>query len=206
MSTVSSSANGIDADFFLEQTAATGMHACDYPLTVDMEMDVVDGYDFTNWERGYGNFHCQPDIGTLRRIDWLGRTVLLFCDLNTEGGNGYERVSIGPRTMLARQLARLRERGLVAKCGSELEYYIFKDSYDEVRDKGFQDLETAGWYLEDYHILQGTKEEGLNGAVRRRMNASGVPVEFSKRERTRSARNQLEICLGNGNGGSPRPL
>ena len=108
----------IDVDFFLEQTAATGMHACDYLLTVDMEMDVVDGYDFTNWEHGYDDFHCQPDIGTLRRIDWLDRTALLFCDLNTEGGSGHERVSIGPRTMLARQLARLCEWGLVAKCGS----------------------------------------------------------------------------------------
>ena len=169
-------------DFFLDHTAAHGMHACDYLLTVDMEMDVVEGYDFANWERGYGDVHCTPDLSTLREVTWLEKSALVFCDLDRESDKGHAPVAIAPRTMLKNQLARLAESGYRAKCGSELEYYIFEDSYKGAMKKGFQNLETAGWYLEDYHMLQGTKEEELNAAVRRHMNGSGMPVESSKGE------------------------
>lgn len=170
----------IDADYFLEYIAEGGMHACDYLLTTDMEMDVVEGYKFANWERGYGDFHCLPDLSTLRQVTWLEKSALVLCDVETEPG--HEPVGIAPRTMLKGQLARLAEAGFQANMASEIEYYIFKETYDSAKEKHFEDLNTFGWYLEDYHMLQGSKEDALNGAARRHMTQSGIPVEFSKGE------------------------
>jgi glutamine synthetase len=95
---------------------------------------------------------------------------------------GHEPVGIAPRTMLKGQLARLAEAGFQANMASEIEYYIFKETYDSAKEKHFEDLNTFGWYLEDYHMLQGSKEDALNGAARRHMTQSGIPVEFSKGE------------------------
>ena len=170
----------ITGEFFLEHTVEDGLHACDYLLTVDMEMDVVDGYEFASWERGYGDVHCTPDWTTLRRISWLERSALVLCDLEHEPG--HEPVALAPRTMLKNQIAALAAAGWRAKCASELEYYLFKDSYETAQAKGFDNLEPAGAYIEDYHMLQATKAEAYHGAVRRYMSASGVPVEFSKGE------------------------
>ena len=170
----------IAIEFFLEQTATQGMHACDYLLTTDMEMDVVEGYHFANWEKGYGDFHCVPDFNTLRQISWLEKSALIVCDLHNE--TNHTPVTAAPRSILKQQLARLANDGYTAKIGTELEYYLFKDSYDRARTKNYDNLETFGNYLEDYHIFQGTKEESINGAVRRHMQASGIPVEFSKGE------------------------
>ncbi len=170
----------INAEFFLEQTASHGMHACDYLLTVDMEMDVVEGYNFANWEKGYGDFYCVPDLNTLRRITWLDRSALVLCDLTHE--EIHQPVAQAPRALLRAQIRRLADLGLSTLGGSELEYYLFKDSYEQARAKHYENLEPFGWYIEDYHILQGTREEGINGAVRRMMHASGIPVEFSKGE------------------------
>lgn len=170
----------ITGDFFLEHTAGHGMHACDYLLTVDMEMDVIDGYKFANWESGYGDFHCVPDFNTLRLVTWLDKSALVVCDLETEPGR--RPVEEAPRTILKRQIERLAGSGYSAKGASEIEYFIFKETYDSARQKNFEDLQTFGWYIEDYHMLQGTKEEDLNGAVRRHMDRSGIPVEFSKGE------------------------
>ncbi len=170
----------ITGDFFIEHTAGHGMHACDYLLTVDMEMDVVDGYKFANWQSGYGDFHCVPDFDTLRMITWLDKSAMVVCDLQTEPG--HQPVEEAPRTMLKRQLKRLDEAGYSAKGGSEIEYFIFKESYESAQEKGYENLQTFGWYIEDYHMLQGTKEDTLNGAVRKHMDNSGIGVEFSKGE------------------------
>ena len=170
----------ITADFFLDQTACSGMHACDYLLTVDMEMNVIEGYDFANWDKGYGDFHCAPDFSTLSQATWLDRTALVLCDLQTD--ETHQPIPVAPRTLLKDQIARLQDVGYTAKGGSELEYFLFKDSYETAREKHYENLETFGWYLEDYHTFQSTKEEGINAAVRRHMNQSGVPVEFSKGE------------------------
>ncbi len=167
--------------FFVDETAHVGMHTCDYLLTVDMEMEVIEGYAFANWQAGYGDVHCLPDWTTLRQVDWLDRTALIFCDLH----QGAEvPVAIAPRTMLHRQIERCAAVGLHARCATELEYYLFRDSYDEARRKKYDgdDLEPWGAYIEDYHILAGTKAEAYHGAVRRHMDASGVPVESSKGE------------------------
>ena len=143
----------ITADFFLEHTAAHGMHACDYLFTVDMEMDVVAGYDFANWDKGYGDLHCVPDFDTLRKLTWLDRSAVVFCDVETREGEA----AIAPRTLLKTQIERLAAAGYHAMCASELEYYIFRETYDSAHRKGFEGLETFGWYIEDYHILQARR-------------------------------------------------
>jgi glutamine synthetase len=170
----------ITGDFFIESTAGHGMHACDYLLTVDMEMDVIEGYKFANWESGYGDFHCVPDFDSLRMITWLDKSALVMCDLETEPG--HQPVQEAPRTMLKRQIERLAEAGYSAKSASEIEYFIFKDSYESAREKNYTNLETFGWYIEDYHMFQATKAEALNGAIRKHMDNSGIPVEFGKGE------------------------
>jgi glutamine synthetase len=170
----------ITGRFFLKRVAEGGMHACDYLLACDMEMDPVPGYQFTSWETGYGDFHCVPDLETLRRAAWLPRTALVFCDLFGEGDHA--PVEVAPRRVLRRQLERARAAGYQAMGGAELELYVFNETYDSARQKHYHDLQTAGAYVEDYHILQGTKEEPLIGAIRQALEASGVPVEFSKGE------------------------
>ena len=169
-----------DAGFFLSSVAEQGTHACDYLFTVDMEMDPVSGYRFANWERGYGDFHLVPDFDTLRIADWLDKTAMVICDVHNEAT--HEPVSIGPRSLLNHQIEQTAQAGFAAKAGSELEYYIFQNSYREAAQAGFQGLEPAGWYIEDYHTLQATREEGFNAAVRRHLVASGVPVECTKGE------------------------
>ncbi len=170
----------LSAPFFLDSVIQDGMHACDYLLTVDMEMDVVQGYNFSNWAKGYGDFHCVPDFNTLRRIAWLDKTALVVCDLEQE--EGHNPVSIAPRSILKKQIERLADAGYVAMGATELEYYIFKETYDSAQKKNFHNLETFGSYIEDYHMFQGTKEEILNAAVRSHMENSGIPVETSKGE------------------------
>jgi glutamine synthetase len=170
----------LDADFFLEDAAKRGTHACDYLLTVDMEMEPVPGYRFANWEKGYGDFHLVPDFATLRAASWLEKTALLICNLEDEKNRS--PVAQAPRSILRKQIDRATKMGYRAMAGSELEYYIFRNSYRDAAAKGYQGLEPAGWYLEDYHVMQGSREETFNGAARRHLKQSGVPVESSKGE------------------------
>lgn len=170
----------VPGPFFMDSVAGHGMHACNYLLTVDMEMDVVGGYKFANWEQGYGDFHCIPDMNTLRQLSWLDKSALVICDLETEPG--HQPVTVAPRTLLRQQLARLDEAGFSAMGASEIEYYIFKETYESAKNKSFNNLETFGWYIEDYHMLQGSKEEVYNAALRRHLEASAIPVESSKGE------------------------
>jgi glutamine synthetase len=156
------------------------MHACDYLLACDMEMDPVPGYALTSWEAGYGDFNAIADLGTLRRAAWLDRTALVLCDL--VGEDGGEPVSVAPRSILRRQVERAATLGWFLNVGSELEFFILADSYESAKAKNFEGLDTFGWYVEDYHALRGSREEPLVGAIRRAMDASGVPVEFSKGE------------------------
>jgi len=169
----------ITGSFFVEQVAGGGFHACDYLLACDMEMDVIPGYKYTSWETGYGDFHCVPDFSTLRQATWLPKTALVLCDLL---GHHEEPVEVSPRRMLQRQLERAREAGFAVMGGTEIELYVFDDSFAEARAKRYHDLRPMGAYNEDYHIFQGTKEEDLVGAIRRHLDQSGVPVETSKGE------------------------
>ena len=169
----------IMGSYFVDEVAQGGMHACDYLLACDMEMDVIPGYKYTSWETGYGDFHCVPDLSTLRRATWLPKTALVLCDLFDHHEKPAE---VSPRRMLQRQLERAREAGFTVMGGTEIELYVFDDSFAEARAKNYHDLRPMGTYNEDYHIFQGTKEEDLIGAIRRHLDGSGVPVETSKGE------------------------
>lgn len=166
--------------FFIEDVVKHGMHACDYLLACDMEMDPVPGYAFTSWAKGYGDFRPVPDMSTLRVAAWLEKTAMVICDVFEEERE--ELVPYAPRSILRKQIARAAEMGYLAKGASELELYVFKDSFDDVAKKGFVNIEPIGRYMEDYHILQGTKEEFIVGAIRDLMERSGIPVEGSKGE------------------------
>lgn len=170
----------ITGHFFLDHVADEGMHVCDYLLACDMEMDPVPGYHFTSWEKGYGDMHCVVDWNTLRRAAWLDRTAIVLCDLhNNQTGTPLE---VAPRRMLQRQIERARKMGLIAKGGSEIELFVFKESYESARQKHYHALQPFADYIEDYHIFQGTKEEPLIGAIVRGLDNSGIPIEFSKGE------------------------
>jgi glutamine synthetase len=168
-----------DAEMFVDDVAAHGTHGCNYLLTTDMEMQPVRGYQFANWQQGYGDFHLAPDLDTLVVASWLEKTALVLCDVDDDGG---QRVSIAPRTLLRRQVEAAGALGFTARAASELEYYVFQDSYRHAAETDYRGLQPAGWYLEDYHILQGTRNEPFTAAVRRHLKASGVPVETSKGE------------------------
>ena len=169
-----------DAEYFIAEAARTGTHACDYLLTVDMEMEPVAGYRFANWELGYGDFHLVPDMATLRAASWLDKTALVLCDVEDEAS--HQPVALAPRSILRRQLARADELGFRVYAASELEYYIYEDSYRQAHESGYAGLQPLGWYLEDYHLLQGTREEPFTAAARRHLKHSGIPVENSKGE------------------------
>lgn len=174
-----------DADFFIEQTVEHGTHGCDYLLAVDMDMEPIPGYDFANWAKGYGDIHLSPDMDTLRMASWLDRTAMVQCDVHlpeSPDSGPHGLVPIAPRSMLRKQLDRAEVLGFEAFAASELEYYVFNDSYADAARSGYADLERAGWYDEDYSLLQGARGEALNGAVRRHLRDSGVPVETSKGE------------------------
>ncbi|MDG2307622.1 MAG: glutamine synthetase family protein [Candidatus Binatia bacterium] len=170
----------LDARFFLDSVAREGTHGCDYLLTVDMEMEPVGGYKYANWEKGYGDFHLVPDLPTLRRVDWLEKTAMVLCDVLDDATHG--PVPFAPRSLLRAQIGVADALGFEVEAASELEYYIFETSYREAAESGFSSLKPAGWYLEDYHTLQGTRVEKLNAVVRRHLSRSGVPVESSKGE------------------------
>jgi glutamine synthetase len=178
----------IDAQFFLDEVGTSGTHACDYLLTVDMEMEPVEGYDYANWQLGYGDFHLMPDLDTLRVASWLDRTATVVCDVLDPAT--HELVAVAPRSVLRRQLELADELGYRAMGASELEYFLFDGSYADAEADSFQGLDPAGWYIEDYHLLQGTKDEGYHGALRRELSRSGVPVESTKGE---AGRGQHEI-------------
>lgn len=163
-----------DARFFIDEVAEQGTHACDYLLTTDMEMEPVEGYRFASWDKGYGDVHLVPDLTTLRRSSWLDRSALVLCDV--------EGVAVAPRTILRRQVDEAAALGLVAMAATELELYVFDTSYRDAARAGHRELDPAGWYLEDYQLLQGTRTEPLMGEIRRHLSRSGVPVESTKGE------------------------
>ena len=169
-----------DAEMFVSETASHGTHGCDYLLTTDMEMEPVQGYEFANWVKGYGDFHLVPDLDTLRVASWLEKSALVLCDVRDE--RTHELVRVAPRSLLRDQVDAARALGFSAFAASELEYYVFEQDYRVAAESEYRNLKPAGWYLEDYHILQGTRTEPYTAAVRRHLKASGIPVENSKGE------------------------
>jgi glutamine synthetase len=154
-------------------------HCCNYLLTVDMEMNTVQGYKSSSWQTGYGDYVLKPDLSTLRRIPWLPGTALVLGD--TLDHHGHE-VPHSPRAILKKQVARARALGFEPMMATELEFYLFENSYEDLRDSGLRDLKPVSSYNEDYHIFQTTKEEDVMRAVRNGLYDAGIPVENSKGE------------------------
>ena len=155
-------------------------HGCNYLLTVDMEMETVPGYQSASWEKGYGDYVMRPDLSTLRRVPWLPGTALVLCDVLDH--HGHHEIEISPRAILKRQLARLEALGLTAQLATELEFFVFRQSFEQAAAQGYRGLDLISPYNEDYHIFQTTKEEGLMRAIRNGLYGAGIPVENTKGE------------------------
>lgn len=167
------------AEFFLDG-AIDETHGCDYLLANDIDMEPVPGYEAANWAKGYGDFVMKPDLATLMKAAWLEGTAIILADLVDH--HHHEPIPHSPRAILKAQLKRLEKLGLTANFASELEFYLFDETFRSAWDKGYKNLTTAGYYIQDYHIFQTTKEEGVMRAMRRQLQASGIPVENSKGE------------------------
>ena len=176
--------------FFLEQVADGGTENCDYLIACDMDNNPVPGYRFASYDQGYGDMLARADWDTVRITPWVDKTAMVMCDLFDVDTK--ELVEVAPRTILHRQVQAAAELGYLPMVASEIEFYLFKDTYDEAYAKGYRDLQPHSPWLEDYHILQTTKDEYILGQIRRGLEAAGVPVEFSKGE---AGKGQHEINL-----------
>jgi len=155
-------------------------HCCNYLLATDLEMATPDGYASTSWQAGYGDYVMQPDLQTLRPVPWLEGTVMVLCDLLDH--HTHQPVSVSPRAILKKQVDRFQALGLTPMMATELEFFLFENSFDEIRKSNFLDLQPISGYNEDYHILQTTKEESVMRPLRNHLFAAGIPVENSKGE------------------------
>jgi len=162
------------------ETSFKETHCCNYLLATDLEMATPDGYASTSWETGYGDYVMAPDLTTLRAVPWLEGTALVLCDVLDH--HTHAPVPHDPRAILKKQVARLRDLGFDAKMATELEFFLFEKSLDEIRAGGFRDLTPISGYNEDYNIFQTTKEEGVMRPIRNHLYAAGLPIENSKGE------------------------
>src|SRR5947207_10824294 len=169
----------IQIEYFLDEVVDHGVEGCNYLLALDMEMEPVPGYEMANWEKGYGDFGIAPDMATLRRIPWLDRTALVLCDVVNHDGSP---VVASPRQILIAQYERAAEMGYTAQFATELEFYLYKESYAEAHEKNYSGLIPSIPDILDYHVLATTMDEQYLGPIRRGMHAAGIPVEFSKGE------------------------
>lgn len=176
--------------YFLESVLPRSIEACNYLLAVDVDMTPLPGYRAFNWEQGYGDFSAVVDLSTLRLVPWLERTALVLCDLVDE--HHRQPIEVSPRRILRRQEERAAALGLRVKIGAELEFFLYKDSYAEAAEKRYHGLVPHSDVIEDYHILQTTRDEYVIRAIRNGLEGAGVPVEFSKGE---AGRGQHEINL-----------
>ena len=165
--------------FFLEHVARHSTHGCNYLLTVNIEMEPMDGFKLANWEKGFGDFELRPDLATLRWIPWLPATALVLCSLHHEGG---QVVAESPRAVLQRQVAAMARKKTVCNIASELEFFLFNTTYHDAFVAEYRNLAPSSDYRIDYHTLQPGRDEVLFRAMRNQMNEAGVPVESSKGE------------------------
>ncbi|GAA2722490.1 glutamine synthetase family protein [Actinocorallia aurantiaca] len=165
--------------YFLEEVAGHGAEACDYLLAVDVEMNTPSGYAMSSWKRGYGDLVLRPDLSTLRTLPWQPGAALVLADLKWQDGT---EVEASPRRILQRQLARLAERGWTAQAGTELEFVVYRDTYEEAWGRGYRGLTPANLYNVDYSLLGGSRVEPLLRRVRNEMTGAGMYVESAKGE------------------------
>ncbi|MEU1722412.1 glutamine synthetase family protein [Actinomadura sp. ATCC 39365] len=169
----------LSARYFLDEVLHHGSEGCNYLLAVDVDMNTVAGYDMSSWDRGYGDFAMKPDLSTLRRVPWQDGTALVMADLAWEEGG---EVTASPRQILRRQLARLADRGLAAYVGTELEFVVYDDSYEDAWRRAYRDLTPANLYNVDYSLLGTARVEPLLRRIRRDMEGAGMYVESAKGE------------------------
>ncbi|MCX4833674.1 glutamine synthetase family protein [Streptomyces sp. NBC_01016] len=167
------------ARFFLDEVLEHGTEGCNYLLAVDTEMNTVDGYAMSSWDRGYGDFAMHPDLSTLRRVPWNAGTAMLTADLAWDDGSP---VVAAPRQILRRQLERLTDLGLTAQVGTELEFIVFKDTYEQAWDANYRALTPANQYNIDYSVLGTGRIEPLLRRIRNEMAGAGLTVESAKGE------------------------
>jgi glutamine synthetase len=180
----------VQAQAFLNGVVDHGIHFCTYLLGTDMEMNTPDGFKLMNWETGYGDWVGRQVWETTRVLPWLDSTAIVLCDA-VDGETG-EEIAISPRTMLKRQVERATALGYTVKAGTEFEFYVLADTYEDLAEKRYNDVERVGYYNEDYHILQATKLEPLYRQIRNQMTEAGIPIEFSKGE---AAPSQHEVNI-----------
>jgi glutamine synthetase len=173
--------------FFTEHVAEHGIEVCDYLLAVDVDMNPLPGYRFANWDTGYGDVIVRPDYATARRLPWLPGTALVIGDLTDQDG---APVDVSPRQILRRQVARAAERGFNVLSATELEFFLFRETYEEANDKGWKGLTPHSSTIEDYQLLQTSREEYILRRIRQEMCDADIPVEFSKGE---AGRGQHEV-------------
>ena len=169
----------IHAQFFLDEVLPHGTEGCNYLLAVDVDMNTVDGYEMSSWERGYSDFALIPDLNTLRLIDWQEGAALVLADV---AWLDHTDVVASPRQVLRKQLKALEEAGMQAMCGTELEFILFQDTYEEAWNKGYRDLTPVNLYNVDYSILGGSRVEPLLRKIRLAMSKAGMIVESVKGE------------------------
>jgi len=177
----------VTSSFFLDHVLEHGIEACDYLLALDVDMEPLPGYRFANWDGGYGDMVATPDMSTLRLLPWLAGTALVVCHLTGTDGTPVE---VSPRQVLVRQIERAAAAGFDIKCATELEFFLFQESFEEAAAKGWRDMHPHTSTIEDYQLLQTSREEYVIRRIRNEMVAAGVPVEFSKGE---AGRGQHEI-------------
>ncbi|HLM17278.1 MAG TPA: glutamine synthetase family protein [Acidimicrobiia bacterium] len=167
------------ATHFLDEVVAHGAEACNYLLGVDVDMATVDGYELTSWEQGYGDFRLCPDLDSLRLVPWHQATALVLCDVQHHDG---APVAPSPRQVLRRQVERLAERGLAADVGTELEFIVYRDTYEAAWTRAYRDLTPANLYNIDYSLLGTARVEPLLRRIRNEMTIAGMTVEAAKGE------------------------
>jgi len=170
------------ADVFIDSIVKQGTHGCNYLLTVNMEMDPLDGFEVASWDTGFGDFAFVPDLETIRILPWQPGAALVLCDHVKHDGS---LVAESPRSVLRKQLERIDQLGMKCFCASELEFYLFNQTYHSAFEDGYKNLVPSSDYRIDYHLMQPTRDESLMRAIRNGMTAARVPIESSKGEWSR---------------------
>ena len=169
----------IHAPFFVADTIKNGTEGCNYLLAVDVDMNTVQGYDVSSWETGYADMGLAPDFETLRYLPWHEGTAMVIADFVDHHKHG---ISVSPRTILKTQLERLDAAGMLALCGTELEFIVFQDTFEQAWNKGYKDLTPANQYNVDYSLIGTSRVEKLLRAIRLNMDGAGLIVESAKGE------------------------
>jgi glutamine synthetase len=182
----------VTGTFFLEHVLHHGIDACAYVLACDVDMEPLPGYRFANWDTGYGDLNAVIDPQTVRPLPWLPGSVLVLCDLLTMDG---DPVEVSPRRILRRQIERAAALGFEIKCATELEFYLFRDSFAEAAEKRWHGLVPHADTIEDYQLLQTSRDEYVIGRIRSQMVEAGIPIEFSKGE-AGAGQHEINITYG----------